>query len=107
MQGESSKLTMLLGEDVTVHRTGLMTYQWPKEKFDCVVGVWSLSSVKHGQVEDLLVDIDKSMKDLGYLVLIEPVLDNTEEQTERAALNIGNEYMVRPDRSYRHFFRNC
>ena len=95
------------GEHVITHRASLMSYEWPKEKFDCVVGVWSLSSVPHEQVENLLVHIDQSMKDFSFAVLIEPVLDDNEEQTERAAAGLSEQYMVSPERTYRRFFRNC
>ena len=47
------------------------------------------------------------MKDFSYAVLIEPVLDDKEEQTERAASGMSEQYMVRPERTYRRFFRNC
>ena len=85
----------------------MMSYCWPNEKFDCVVGVWSLSSVKLEQVENLLVKIDQSMKVLGHLVLIEPVLDKSEKQQERVALDGQEQHMVRSEKTYRRFFRNC
>ena len=85
----------------------LLNYQWPKEKYDCVVGVWSLSSIPYEAVENLLVSIDQSLKVPGYLVLIDPVLEHTEQQTERAAEGGYKQYMVRPARSYTHFFKSC
>ena len=72
-------MSLLQGKDITVNHVNLMSYCWPNEKFDCVVGVWSLSSVKLDQVENLLVKIDQSMQVLGHLVLIEPVLDKNEK----------------------------
>ena len=70
---------MLHGEDVVVHRVGLMNFKWPKDKFECVVGIWSLSSIPLEAVENLLVSIDQSLKVLGYAVLIEPVLEVVEK----------------------------
>ena len=70
-----------------------------------MVAVWTLSQLNHRDAQNLICKIDDSLKDVGYLVLIEPVLGDDERQWERAAKVEEEGHVARIESTYQRFFK--
>ena len=59
---------------VTKHFLKIEDFKWPVDEYDCVLGVWCLCYLSGERLLDALAGMEKSVKELGYIVLMEPVL---------------------------------
>ena len=57
-------------------------FQWPLDEYDCIVGIYCLCYLKDENLLISLAGMQKSVKGTGYIVLMEPVLNELNEQDD-------------------------
>ena len=70
----SDEMVAEMPTDVIRHKRLIQDYFWPKIRYDCILGVWCLCYLRGERLLDALAGMEKSVKELGYIVLMEPVL---------------------------------
>ena len=63
---------------VVKHVSYIQKWQWPSDMYDAVVGVFCLCYLKDSELAPVLQKMENSLNDLGYIILMEPVLKPTE-----------------------------
>ena len=103
----SGQLKPLWTDNHPSHTMDILSFKWIDGRYDCVVAVWTLSQLKLLQVQAMVHKIDGGLKDCGYVVLIEPVLDDDEKGRERPAKVEDEGHVVRADATYQRFFKGA
>ena len=78
MLEQAKKLTDKMNKNVIKHVVKIQDFEWPLDKFDCIVGVWCLSYLGYKDRNDFMLNAEKSLKEGGHILLFEPVLSKNE-----------------------------
>ena len=87
---EGSKLMMSDNKhDVIRHEQRIENFEWPEYKYECVVGVFCLGYLSGDDLVNALIGMRKSLKYFGRIILMEPILNETEDVDEKDHHEIG------------------
>ena len=64
-------------------------FSWPLDEYDCIVGVYCLCYLKDDNLKNALAGMQRSVKKTGYIVLMEPVLLEENENDEEPFKEAG------------------
>ena len=104
MVEQSPAMTKHIHKTVNIYQVTVQNFEWPKFNYDCIVICWGLCYLDRQDINDLLIDIDKGLKDGGRLILFEPVLDDKEEQQDRLHKTKEQQMVIRPKDFYDKLF---
>ena len=90
--------------DVVKHLSMIQDFDFPKKKYDSIVGVFCLCYLASNEIESVLVKMEQSLKDYGFIILLEPVLAVGDHQTERVHPDTEQRMMVRSAKYYTRLF---
>ena len=65
----SEEMVKRMPDGVTKHQQYIENFKWPDDLYDCVIGVWCLCYLKGVAVENALAGMEKSIKEIGYIIL--------------------------------------
>ena len=77
------------------HQKCIEKFKWPEDSYDCVVGVFCLCYLQGQNLKNALAGMERSIKETGYIVLMEPVLENSAEEKEKPFGEEGQKMMIR------------
>lgn len=92
--------------EVTKHRKYIQDFKWPVDEYDCIVGVWCLCYLQGVHLKNALAGMLTSVKERGYLVLMEPVLATDALVEESPFMEHGQGMMVRKRSWYERRFED-
>ena len=75
MLEQSPSMTKGYDENIIKHETRIQAFEWPGEKYQCIMGCWCFGYLDHLDREDALTGIYKALKTDGFLVFFESVVD--------------------------------
>ena len=85
----SEEMVKRMPDGVTKHQQYIENFKWPDDHYDCVIGVWCLCYLKGVAVENALAGMEKSIKEIGYIILQEPVLVDDADYDEEDFVEEG------------------
>ena len=80
MLEQSESMYKHIHKSVHVRKVKIQEFKWPKEEYDCVVGVWCLCYLSTYEYGVQIKNIEESLQIGGHLILFEPVLSKREPQ---------------------------
>ena len=91
--------------DVIRHKRLIQDYFWPKSRYDCILGVWSLCYLHGEDLETVLLRMQTSVKSSGFIVFMEPVLKVESPVDEQEIAEKEAQMKARKSRWYEQLFR--
>ena len=92
-------------QNVTKHVQYIQEFNWPEQKYDCVVGVFCLSYLDEEEIDTVLNKMYLSLNHFGYIVLMEPVLQVEEDVKERQQKITEQKMTIRSVKYYKKRFQ--
>ena len=68
----------MIDKTIKTYPQRIQDFQWPEEKYECIIGVWSLCYLDYKDRCDLIKNATKALKEGGHILLFEPVLSKNE-----------------------------
>ena len=91
--------------DVIRHKRLIQDYFWPKSRYDCILGVWSLCYLHGEDLETVLLRMQTSVKSSGFIVFMEPVLKEASSVDEQEIAEKEAQMKARKTRWYEQLFQ--
>ena len=87
------------------HVEYIQKFKFPGDTYDCLVDVFCLCYLSEKEIEAFLPKMEDSLTSLGYIVLMEPVLQVGEAMNERMFKEKGQHMMIRSAKYYLRLFK--
>ena len=79
----SEEMVAEMPTDVIRHKRLIQDYFWPKNRYDCIMGVWSLCYLHGEDLKTVLLQMQTSVKASGFIIFMEPVLKEESQEDEQ------------------------
>ena len=104
MLEQSPEMTKFHPTDITTHETRIQDFEWRPERYDCICGCWCFGYLNQEERQNAIVGITNSLKDNGYFVIFEPILEETDTAQEKLHHDEEQQLYIRREEFYDKFF---
>ena len=92
--------------NITGHHKKVQDFSFGEQRFDCIIGVWSLCYLNTNDRGQLIDRIFRSLRPQGFLILFEPVLRKDEPQVERLHKWREQQMVIRSQKAFQQLLIN-